>query len=157
MDISKASNFERFVFDLVGRNPATIRQLWEAVDAGGSFDLSSSPCFERLPEFGFVSGRSTHADRLATIRQVYENYGLIIDPHTADGLKVACDLRTAETTMIVLETALPTKFEETISEALGCTPPRPPALRDLESLPQRVEVVDADPQVVKRFIERHVT
>ncbi len=156
MDISKASNFERFVFDLVGRDPATVRRLWAEVDAGGAFDLSSSPWFERLPEFGFVSGRSTHADRLATIRQTYEDHGLMIDPHTADGLKVARELRTADTTMISLETALPAKFEETIREALGCEPPRPPALQGLESLPQRVEVVDVDAQVVKRFIEQHV-
>jgi threonine synthase len=119
MDISKASNFERFVFDLVGRDPAVIRQLWSAVDAGKGFDLSATPFFARLPEFGFVSGRSTHADRLATIRRTYREYGLMIDTHTADGLQVGSELRRRETPMVVLETALPAKFEETIRRSSG--------------------------------------
>ncbi|HTH93746.1 MAG TPA: threonine synthase, partial [Rhodocyclaceae bacterium] len=59
MDISKASNFERFVFDLVGRDTATVRALWTKVDAGGSFDLSATPHFARVPQFGFLSGNST--------------------------------------------------------------------------------------------------
>ena len=82
MDISKASNFERFVFDLVGRDPALIRELWAKVDAGGSFDLSKTAYFAKLPEFGFVSGMSSHADRLATIRQTFEKYGVMVDTHT---------------------------------------------------------------------------
>ena len=157
MDISKASNFERFVFDLVGRDPAVIRELWAKVDAGGSFDLSATPFFAGLPEFGFVSGKSTHADRLATIRATYEKYGVMVDTHTADGLKVALELRTAGVPMLVLETALPAKFEETIVEALGRTPERPAGLQGIENLPQRVEVMDVSVDAVKQFIERHVS
>ena len=156
MDISKASNFERFVFDLVGRDPELIRRLWSKVEAGGSFDLSSHPCFARLPDFGFVSGRSTHADRLATIRRTHDRYGLMIDPHTADGLKVGNEWRTPEMPMVVLETALPAKFEETIVEALGCKPERPTAMQGIEELPQRVEVMDVSVQQVQRFIAQHV-
>ncbi|MCM8613237.1 threonine synthase [Accumulibacter sp.] len=156
MDISKASNFERFVFDLVGRDPDLIRQLWSQVDAGGSFDLSSMPCFARLPDFGFVSGRSTHADRLATIRRTHDRYGLVIDPHTADGLKVGSEYRTADMPMVVLETALPAKFEATIVEALGHRPDRPAGMEGLETLPQRVEVMDVNVNQVQRFIARHV-
>ncbi|MCM8594345.1 threonine synthase [Accumulibacter sp.] len=155
MDISKASNFERFVFDLVGRDPAVVRQLWSAIDAGRSFDLSATPFYGRLPEFGFVSGRSTHADRLETIRRTCETYDLIVDPHTADGLKVASEWRTPGMPMIVLETALPVKFEETIVAAIGRKPDRPTALEHLEDLPQRVTVVDADVEAVKRFIVKH--
>lgn len=156
MDISKASNFERFVFDLVGRDPAVIRRLWAEVDAGGSFDLSGTSFFARLPEFGFVSGRSTHADRLATIRQTFGQYNLMIDTHTADGLKVASEWRTPEMPMVVLETALPAKFEETIVEALGCKPERPPGLQGIESLPQRVAVIDVSVDVVKKLIAQGV-
>jgi threonine synthase len=54
MDISKASNFERFVFDLVGRDAGKVRDLWRAVDAGGSFDLRGTPYFSALPDYGFV-------------------------------------------------------------------------------------------------------
>ena len=156
MDISKASNFERFVFDLVGRDPAVVRELWSKVDAGGSFDLSATPFFARLPQFGFVSGKSTHTGRLATIRSTYEKYGVMVDTHTADGLKVAIDLRTADMPMIVLETALPAKFEETIVEALGRAPERPAGLQGIENLPQRVEVMDVSVDAVKQFVERHV-
>ena len=156
MDISKASNFERFVFDLVGRDPAVVRELWSKVDAGGSFDLSATPYFAALPGFGFVSGKSTHADRLATIRRTYERYGVMIDTHTADGLKVALEHRAENTPTLVLETALPAKFEETIVEALGRRPERPAAMSGIENLPQRVEVIDVDTDAVKRLIVRNV-
>jgi threonine synthase len=154
MDISKASNFERFAFDLVGRDPAVIRTLWAKVDAGGSFDLGATPYFDRLPQFGFISGKSRHADRLATIRGVYEQYGVIVDTHTADGLKVAAEKRQPGESMVVLETAMPAKFEETIVEALGRRPERPEAMQGIESLPQRVAVMDIDAAAVKAFIRR---
>jgi threonine synthase len=156
MDISKASNFERFVFDLVGRDAAIVRELWAKVDAGGSFDLSATPYFASLPKFGFVSGKSSHADRLATIRQTFAKYGVMIDTHTADGLKVALEKRTPGRPMVVLETALPAKFEETIVEALGRLPERPAALQGIENLPQRVEVIDVSVDAVKRLIEQRV-
>ena len=156
MDISKASNFERFVFDLVGRDGAKVRELWAKVDAGSSFDISSTPFFAKLPEFGFVSGRNNHAGRLATIRLAFEKYGTMIDTHTADGLKVALEQRPAGMTTLVLETALPVKFEETIREALNRAPERPASLEGIENLPQRVEVMNPDVDAVKRFVVAHV-
>ena len=156
MDISKASNFERFVFDLVGRDSAVVRELWARVDAGGSFDLSATPFIGSLPSFGFVSGKSRHADRLATIRQVYEQYGVVVDTHTADGIKVANEWRSPDVPIIVLETALPAKFEETIVEALGRTPERPADLKGIEDLPQRVVVMDASADAVKDFVRQHI-
>ncbi|MEF8724283.1 threonine synthase [Candidatus Accumulibacter phosphatis] len=156
MDISKASNFERFAFDLVGRDPSVIRNLWSAVDAGGSVDLSKTSFYSRLSDFGFAAGRSSHADRLATIRDTFETYGLMIDTHTADGLKVARELRTPEMPMVVLETALPAKFEETIVEALGRRPERPVGLLGIEDLPQRVEVIDVSVDAVKGIIQRYL-
>ena len=152
MDISKASNFERFIFDLVGRDPAAVRELWAAVDAGGSFDLNGTPFMARLPEFGFVSGKSTHADRLATIRALWREHRLMIDTHTADALKVARENREAGVPMIVLETAQPVKFAETIQEALGCDPTRPADFDGIEQLPQRVTVLKADAAAVKALI-----
>jgi len=152
MDISKASNFERFVFDLVGRDPAVVRELWAKVDAGGAFDLRDTPWLSRLPGFGFVSGRSTHADRLATIREVWAQHQVMIDTHTADAVKVARENLTAGVPMVVLETAQPVKFAETIQEALGIEPGRPQELDGIESLPQRVEVMAADAAAVKALI-----
>ncbi|MDO8789759.1 MAG: threonine synthase [Sulfuritalea sp.] len=154
MDISRASNFERFIFDLTGRDAAMVRQLWRKVDAGGSFSLADGPLAARLPDYGFVSGCSSHADRLATIRDVWQRYGLMIDTHTADGVKVAREHRVAGMPMIVLETAQAVKFGDTIREALGRDPVRPAELEGLENLPQRVELVDATVDQVKRIIIR---
>lgn len=155
MDISKASNFERFVFDLVGRRGEVVAELWKSVDKGGAFDLSGTPHFARIAEFGFVSGRSSHADRLATIRRVHDRFGVVVDTHTADGLKAAEEYREHGIPMICLETALPAKFADTIREALGQEAPRPPGFEDLEARPRRFEVVDPDVAVVKAYIERH--
>ncbi len=152
MDISKASNFERFVFDLVGRDPAVIRDLWGKVESGGAFDLSRTPCWADVARFGFVSGSSTHADRLATIAQAWRQYGKMIDPHTADGLKVALAHRQPGVPMLVLETAQPAKFEATIEEALGRRAERPGELEGIEALPQRVDVLPPDTDTIKRYI-----
>lgn len=152
MDISKASNFERFVFDLVGRDPSVVRDLWAKVDAGGAFDLNGTPHMDKLAGFAFASGASSHADRLATIRDVWEKHGVMIDTHTADGVKVAREHRLAGIPMVVLETAQPAKFAETIEEALGRAPVVPEGLQGLENLPQRVEVMDADTDAIKRYI-----
>ena len=159
MDISKASNFERFVFDLVGRDPKRVAELWKAVDAGDAFDLSASADFARIGDFAFVSGCSSHAGRLATIRKVFEQYGTMIDTHTADGVKVAWDCAgsvPAGVPLLVLETALPAKFAETIREALGREPERPAELEGIEKLPQRVELMAPDVEAVKRFIVERV-
>jgi threonine synthase len=155
MDISKASNFERFVFDLLGRDKARTRALFGTELArAGEFALSAEEG-ARIAGFGFASGSSTHADRLATIRATSERYGIVVDPHTADGLKVARAVRRPGETMIVLETALPAKFAATIEEALGRAPALPPGLADLEGRPRRCTVVQADVGEVKAFIERH--
>ena len=155
MDISKASNFERFVYDLVGRDPEAVTALWRKLDADGAFDLSATPYFARMPDYGFVSGRSTHQDRLDTIRRVHRDYGVIVDTHTADGLKVGMEQRPQGVPLVCLETALPAKFAATISEALGRDPDYPPGCENLESLPQRFELMDADAAAVKAYIERH--
>ena len=150
MDISKASNFERFVFDLLGRDAARTRELFRS----GTFTITPAE-FDRIVSYGFVSGSSTHADRLATIRDTHARFATIIDTHTADGLKVAREHLTPGVPMIVLETALPAKFAETIVEAIGVQPDRPAAMRGIEELPKRCEVMPADAAQVKAFIERH--
>ncbi|TAL18272.1 MAG: threonine synthase [Aquabacterium sp.] len=155
MDISKASNFERFVYDLLGRDGARVQKLFkDDVEQTGSFKLSGEE-FKRIAGFGFVSGKSTHADRLATIRDTWERFGTMIDTHTADGLKVAREHTDAGVPMIVLETALPAKFAETIREALGRDPVRPAGLEGIESLPKRYTVLPVDVQRVKDYIASH--
>jgi threonine synthase len=154
MDISRASNFERFVYDLTGGDAARVKALWSEMAAKGHFDLSAErPRFEA--EFGFVSGQSSHADRLDTIRRVFESTGVLIDPHTADGVKVARQHMEPGVPMLVLETALPAKFSETIQEAIGRPAPVPAGLEGLEALPQRVEVMDCSADAVRAYIESH--
>jgi threonine synthase len=155
MDISKASNFERFVFDLLGRDGTRIKALFgDAVNREGRFDLSADAQFaQAATRYGFVSGKSTHADRLQTIRSTWQQHGVMIDPHTADALKVAQENRSAQT-MVVLETALPIKFSSTIVEALGREPQRPAGFDGIEALPKRVQVMSADANAVKALIAR---
>jgi threonine synthase len=154
MDISKASNLERFIFDLVGRSPERVVAAWADLDRQGFFDFSAEqPRFES--EFGIVSGTSTHADRLATIRSVYENSGDIIDPHTADGVKVAREHVEQDVPMLVLETAKPQKFAETITEAIGVDLEFSPELRRMLDAPQHVTEMADDEQALRAFIAQH--
>lgn len=155
MDISKASNFERFVFDLLGRDAARTRALFaDEIAKQGAFTLTQAE-FARVAEYGFVSGCSTHADRLATIRDTAQRCGTVIDTHTADGVKVAREHRDPGVPMIVLETALPAKFSATIVEALGREPARPAALQGIEQLPKRFKVMPVDVQAVKDYIAQN--
>ena len=150
MDISKASNFERFVFDLLGRDAGRVKECFTST----AFELTPAE-HAAIAGFGFVSGRSTHADRVATIRRCHAEHGVVIDPHTADGLKVALEKRDPAVPMLVLETALPAKFAATIHEALGMEPPRPAGLEGIELLPKRVKVMAADVGAVKAYIHAH--
>ncbi len=154
MDISKASNFERFVFDLLDRDAERTRRLFAEDVVQGGFSLVGAE-FDRVTDFGFAAGRSSHTDRLATIARVYADAGRLIDTHTADGVHVARDHLEDGVPMVVLETAQPVKFADVVREATGVTPPLPPAVADLESRPQRVQRLPADLEAVKQFIERN--
>lgn len=154
MDISKASNFERFMFDIVGRDGSKIRALWADVDRGAGFDVSQTLGLAPLTDKGFISGRSTHAERLGVIKQVWDAYGVEIDTHTADGLKVVADYAGKLTTQVIcVETALPAKFEAAVTEALGHAPHRPAAFANIEALPQRFITLPANATAIKKVIQ----
>ncbi len=155
MDISKASNLERFVFDLVGRDAARTRALFGAVAAGGGFTVTPTEHARIADRFGFVSGRSTAADRLATIRRARREHGVFIDPHTADAFFVAERHVEPGVPMVVLETALPAKFEATIREATGEPAPRPHGFEGLESGPRRVVDMPIDLATLKAYVADH--
>jgi len=155
MDISKASNFERFVFDVVGRDPRTLKSLWDALARDGEFDLARTAWWPKVPATGIVSGRSTHADRISTIHYIHERYGRVIDPHTADGIFVSKDHMLRDVPLVCVETALPAKFAATIREALGRDPERPPAFEGLEARPQHCKVLPPDVERVKAYIAAH--
>ncbi len=156
MDISKASNFERFIYDLLDRDGTRTANLFKQVETMGGFDLSKDPAFKKIAQFGFVSGRSTHQNRIETIRDIDRRYGIMIDTHTADGIKVAREYLQENIPMLVLETALPIKFAETIEEALGRPAECPAAFRDIQSKPQRVVEMPVSTAKIKEFIQQHV-
>lgn len=154
MDISRASNFERFVYDLLQGDTQRVKSLWQQLASEGQFDLSAYlERFER--DYGLVAGVSNHHNRLATIRRVFDETGTLIDPHTADGVKVAADYIESGIPMLVLETALPAKFSETIEQALGRPAPKPPGLEDLELRPQRLVELPCDVASVRDYIKEH--
>ncbi|HEX9217450.1 MAG TPA: threonine synthase [Gemmatimonadales bacterium] len=152
MDISKSSNFERYAYDLVGRDAKALKGLWDRLDREGAIDLSGTAYFRQVAGTGFVSGSSTHADRVATIRGMWEKYGVMIDTHTADGVKVGLERREKGVPLVCLQTAQAAKFAGVVREAIGREPERPKGFENLEKLPQRVEVMDADARAVKAFI-----
>ena len=151
MDVSRASNLERFVFDLLGRDPERTAAAWHELEERDEIDLSAQ--LDRFEsEFGIVSGTSTHADRLATIRDLHEKTGVTIDPHTADGAKVARGLVEQSVPMLVLETAKPQKFADLISEALGETVEPDADTRALLDAPQRVIDMPDDEQQLRAYV-----
>ena len=154
MDISKASNFERFMFDVFKRDADILCKHWNQVDLGGSFNLTDE-LFERISNFGFISSSSKHVNRIGLIKKFYEDYNVIVDTHTADGLKAALDHFDSSIPMLVLETALPIKFEKSIFEAIGKYPDRPKQLQNIESLKQHNEVFNNDVNEVKNFITKN--
>lgn len=156
MDISKASNFERFIFDLTGRDAAKVRELWQAVDSGRAFDIAGTLLWEKITRSCITSGTSNHEARMNTIRKIYEKYDVLVDTHTADGLKVGLEYREKDVPLICMETALPAKFSESIIEAIGSEPSRPAGYENLENLPQRFVIMDADTEAIKTFIAEHV-
>ena len=157
MDISKASNFERFVYLLLEKDSKRVHELFDGVKAGQGFDLSDVLGAVNS-RYGFTAGKSTHADRLATIKDLYSQYNELIDPHTADGVKVARELQQDGEIIICAETALPVKFAETIVEAVGQMDiERPKHTEGLEGLPQQVTILDNDAELVANEIRKVVT
>ena len=107
--------------------------------------------------YGFAAGKSTHSDRLNTIKALYEQHGELVDPHTADGIKVAKELQREGEVIICAETALPVKFADTIIEAVGQIDiERPAHTEGLESLPQHVTVLENKAELVAEQIRQHV-
>jgi threonine synthase len=153
MDISKASNFERYLYDLCGRDPEWVRAAYEAIARGGRVELDPE-MRRRVSDSAFASGSNTHEGRVAVIRELERATGVVVDPHTADGLAVARPFALAEPgiPMVCLETALPAKFAATIVEALGREPDRPASTVGIEHRPQRVTEIDVDADAVRAFI-----
>ena len=164
MDILRASNFERLYFDLQNRNIDVIQEQKLFQNVGlpevqevGEIDSYADTFGKDLDEellAIFASGCSTHQDRIHTIQQIYQQYSVVIDPHTADGMKVALDNRQSDVPMLVLETALPYKFEATITAAGVPVPERPTGLQGLEAKPQNYERIEISANECRMYQDR---
>lgn len=156
MDISKASNLERFVFDLIGRDATKLAEMWKEVETGKGFSLDEATFALMKDKYGFISATSTHKERIEAITEVYKLYGVQIDTHTADGYKAAKECLEPNIKMVITETALAAKFEGSIKEALGFLPKRPEHLKNIEDLAQRSVTIEVDEEKLKRYIVENV-
>lgn len=159
MDISRASNFERFIADLLDRDATQVADLFGRRIKDGGFELDDELLARARDEFGFVSGRSLHSDRLSTIARVNTDHGIVVDPHTADGIKVAADAVAEHgitSPVVCLETALPVKFAETIEEALGSAPEMPTRFAGIMDAGRHVVDLDNDADKVKAYIRESI-
>ncbi|QPL05426.1 MULTISPECIES: threonine synthase [Actinomyces] len=151
MDISRASNLERFLWTLLG--PDAFAQAWRRLEEDGRVDLSKHVAAMR-ERYGFVSASSSHKDRLTAIRVVHATAGRLIDPHTADGVTVALSLMQPGFPTLALETAKAAKFGETVAEALGAAPEPDDVLRALLEAEQHVETIGHNVDALRALIEQ---
>jgi threonine synthase len=144
MDIQVASNFERFLYFNVGRDGARVREIMQSFKATGRY------AFANFDRDTFTASRTTDAEIPGIIRDVYQKYGYIVDPHTACGFNGIATDRPS----VILSTASPAKFPETIVKAIGVEPTHP----SLELLKMKALVkhkIVADPETIKAFIREH--
>ncbi len=142
MDIQVASNFERFIWFAVGRDPEKVRAVMAEFKRTGAYR------FENFNRDTFSASRTTDAEIAAIIARVYRDYGYIADPHTACGFKELAPDRVN----VVLSTASPAKFPDTIKAAIGVEPTHP-SLEVLKTKPIVKHRIPATPAAIRAFIE----
>ncbi|WP_420605920.1 threonine synthase [Novosphingopyxis sp.] len=150
MDIQVASNFERLLFDMEGRDGAKTAARMADFDGSGKMVLAR----EMLDRAAlFASARADADDMSLAMRWAQERCGELIDPHTAAGLHAARAADLPENVPIVtLATAHPAKFRETVERATGVRPALPSRVGHLFDREERFDVLPADYATVKAFI-----
>ncbi len=146
MDIQIPSNLERLLFDLLGRSPSRLVEAMVSMRQRGVLEFSETGA-DRL----FVSRWCDDAATLSTMREVYENRGILVDPHTAVGIAAARDSQ-VEGPIVCLATAHPAKFPEAVRQAIGVAPQAPPAVEVLRGLPERVIRLPRDPKALRYLL-----
>jgi threonine synthase len=151
MDIQVASNFERILFDVYGRDPRAVCTLMASLAQSRRFMLSARALSALRAVFS--ADRADEEETAATIRTVLRETGRFVDPHTAVGIAVAeKETRDPAVPMIVLGTAHAAKFPEAVQAACGHRPPLPDWLADLATRPERVTPLAADQGALERHI-----
>lgn len=150
MDIQISSNFERLLFEAGGRDAEAVVRMMDALKQSGGFTLPAGTLAKI--QKGFDAGTTGEAETAATIKQVLESSGYLLDPHTAVGVHVARAYSPNATPMITLGTAHPAKFPAAVKCATGIDPELPAWLADLHSREERLSVLDKDQQAIEDFI-----
>lgn len=148
MDIQVASNFERFIYFAVGRDPAKVREVMNTFRRTGAYTFAN---FNRDT---FTASRTTDAEIADIIKRVHRDHGYVCDPHTACGFKDIGAGGESDRVQIVLSTASPAKFPETIRAAIGIEPIHP-SLEALKSRPVVKHKLHADSGTIRAFIDAH--
>ena len=155
MDIQLSSNFERLLFDAVGREPGSVRSAFEALERDGAFEIPP-PALEAIRE-DFDALAVNEAETRAEIARTWRDSGYLIDPHTATGVRAARARLEKDpgTPVIALSTAHPAKFPEAIEQAVGLRVEPPARLAPVLQGRERVARMKKDAETVKRFILDH--
>ena len=160
MDIAAASNFERYVFDLCDRDPTYHNQVWQELKINGCIDFKANGMYKKIIEknspYSLFAGKSDHKQRIKTIRFLWNKFQRLIDPHTADGFSVGMNIMEKDEKIIVLETAKPIKFTETIKEALGFKTQMPKKIANLVNLDQKFVSMKANIKDIKTYMENNI-
>lgn len=152
MDIQVSSNLERLLFEIHGRDGAAIAELMDRFRSEGTVSVDAGR-LDLLSEH-WAASRVDDAQTAATISGLYEQTGMLIDPHTAVGLAAARTARTDPSVpMVVLATAHPAKFPDAVEAATGVRPPLPAHLSDLFDRPEKFDVCPNDFETVRGAIE----
>ena len=151
MDIQVSSNFERLLFEMNGRDGGMTSAQLQRFRDRGLLNIEQDQ-YEQWITPTFRAARANDHDTLSTIRSVYEETGMLIDPHTAVGVKAARDLAEDGVTMLTLATAHPAKFPDAVERATGIRPELPEHLSDLFSKPERTNDLPNDLAAVEAFV-----
>ena len=153
MDIQVSSNFERLLFEAVGRDASVVKSLMDSLRQSGSFSVPAAALATIRARF--TAGRTDEAETAATIRTTLERSGYLLDPHTAVGVHVATPLVGGEAPVVTLATAHPAKFPAAVQAASGIEPALPAWLSDLYERQERLTVLDNSQEQVEAFILAH--
>ncbi|WP_417914537.1 threonine synthase [Candidatus Electronema sp. JM] len=151
MDIQIASNFERYLYYLLNEDGGRVKAEMEHFAATGRMDLSG--CIEEVRR-DFAARAVSEEETIATIRQTHQEHGYLLDPHTAVGVKAALELK-EERPVVCLATAHPAKFGDAVRQAIGKEVELPPALAGLSKLESRCEVMDAQAELIRAYVQNN--
>jgi threonine synthase len=149
MDIQISSNFERYLFELLGRNTDAVRDLMVHFKTSGTFKVSDAVLQKAQKDFH--ASRCSETETLAAMKHCYDDTKYILDPHTATAYHAAFTTK-SQSPVVIVATAHPAKFPEAVKSAIGINPPLPDCLAAVMDKPERFTVLPNDAEAVKAFV-----